>query len=101
MIINLPKELESSVRAAVISGQFMSEDAMVAVAVTEYLERQLMPREHPTGDQVPSRQPPKTLLETIEEMTATVPESEWKRLPVDGSAQLDHYIYGTPKRPTG
>ena len=29
-----------------------------------------------------------------------VPEEELHRLPVDGAAQHDHYIYGTPKRPT-
>jgi hypothetical protein len=29
-----------------------------------------------------------------------VPEEEQRRLPVDGAAQHDHYIYGTPKRPT-
>jgi hypothetical protein len=30
----------------------------------------------------------------------TVPEAEFERIPADGSAQLDHYVYGTPKRPT-
>ena len=29
-----------------------------------------------------------------------VPEEELDRLPIDGAAQHDHYIYGTPKRLT-
>jgi len=28
-----------------------------------------------------------------------VPDEELERLPVDGAAQHDHYIYGLPKRP--
>ncbi|MEX2262012.1 MAG: hypothetical protein WD696_08665 [Bryobacteraceae bacterium] len=27
-----------------------------------------------------------------------VPKEEWDRLPKDRSSQLDHYLYGTPKR---
>ena len=29
-----------------------------------------------------------------------VPEEELKRLPTDLAAQVDHYVYGLPKRPT-
>ena len=39
MTIHLPKELESSVRAQVLSGLFASEDDMVATAVSEYLRQ--------------------------------------------------------------
>jgi hypothetical protein len=28
-----------------------------------------------------------------------IPDEELDRLPTDGAAQHDHYIYGTPKRP--
>ena len=34
-------------------------------------------------------------------MTADVPDEEWDKLPTDLAEQHDHYIYGTPKRPTG
>jgi Arc/MetJ-type ribon-helix-helix transcriptional regulator len=37
MTIRLPKELENSVRAEVLSGHFASEDELVAAAVREYL----------------------------------------------------------------
>jgi hypothetical protein len=44
--------------------------------------------------------PPDTrsIEEKIEAIVADVPEEEWARLPPDLSDQLDHYIYGTPKR---
>ena len=41
MTIHLPKDLEGSVRAEVLSGHFASEDDMVAAAVRAYL------RQHP------------------------------------------------------
>ena len=28
----------------------------------------------------------------------SVPIEEWDKLPTDGAANLDHYLYGTPKR---
>ena len=28
-----------------------------------------------------------------------VPDAVFDRIPADGSAQLDHYIYGTPRQP--
>jgi Arc/MetJ-type ribon-helix-helix transcriptional regulator len=39
MTINLPRDLESSVRAEVLSGHFASEDDMVAAAVRAYLRQ--------------------------------------------------------------
>jgi hypothetical protein len=29
-----------------------------------------------------------------------VPEDTFDRIPADSSEQLDHYLYGTPRRPT-
>lgn len=36
--------------------------------------------------------------EEIAEICKDVPESEWAKLPEDLTDQLDHYIYGTPKK---
>ena len=40
----------------------------------------------------------KPLLDEIREMYEDVPDSEWERLPSDASENLDHYLYGAPKR---
>lgn len=32
------------------------------------------------------------------ELAAEVPAQEWDRLPADLTDNLDHYLYGTPKR---
>lgn len=42
----------------------------------------------------------KSFGEIAAELLADVPEEVFDRLPTDGAAQHDHYIYGTPKRPT-
>ncbi len=36
--------------------------------------------------------------ERIIAMTADAPPEELAKLPADGAAQIDHYLYGTPKR---
>ena len=43
MTIHLPKDLESSIRAEVLSGHFASEAALVAAAVRDYLQRKQQP----------------------------------------------------------
>jgi antitoxin component of MazEF toxin-antitoxin module len=44
----------------------------------------------------PARVP---IWERILALTADAPPEEIAKLPPDGAAQLDHYLYGTPKIP--
>ena len=37
------------------------------------------------------------LLERIRRITASVPDSEWEKLPKDGAKNKKHYLYGHPK----
>jgi predicted DNA-binding antitoxin AbrB/MazE fold protein len=39
------------------------------------------------------------IWERIIALTADIPPEELEKPPVDGAAQLDHYLYGAPKRP--
>jgi len=34
----------------------------------------------------------------LRRIAASIPKASWDRLPRDLSANLDHYIYGVPKR---
>src|SRR5947207_4058648 len=54
--------------------------------------------EQPDASTLPPRK--KRLGEIAEELFRDIPEEELARLPVDGAAQHDHYIYGLPKRST-
>jgi hypothetical protein len=40
----------------------------------------------------------KHVREVAAELVAEIPEEDLACLPIDGAAQHDHYIYGTPKR---
>ena len=50
--------------------------------------------EHP----VPTPTVRKPIWEQFIEASADIPDEELDRLPTDLAAQVDHYIYGTPKR---
>src|SRR2546426_7936193 len=52
--------------------------------------------QHPT---TPPDQMTKPLWEVAAELLKDVPQEVLDRLPTDGAAQHDHYIYGTPKHP--
>lgn len=43
-------------------------------------------------------QPDMTIWQEIREIVKDVPDEEWDKLPRDGSANLDHYLYGAPKK---
>lgn len=38
------------------------------------------------------------IWEKLRERAKNVPDEEWEKFPKDGAAELDHYLYGTPKR---
>jgi len=40
----------------------------------------------------------KPISEVIQEITKDVPDEVWETLPKDGAAEIDHYLYGSPKR---
>jgi hypothetical protein len=57
-----------------------------------------------TGNQQPpasvtsSQESPKPIWEIFEEASRNIPDEELARLPTDLAAQVDHYVYGLPKR---
>jgi hypothetical protein len=52
-----------------------------------------------TQEVSPAPSKPQHVWELFADAFKDVPEEEQSRLPVDGAAQHDHYIYGLPKRP--
>jgi MinD-like ATPase involved in chromosome partitioning or flagellar assembly len=42
--------------------------------------------------------PRRRISERIAEIMADVPAEEFAKIPRDGSRQVDHYVYGLPKR---
>lgn len=38
------------------------------------------------------------IWEVIREISSEVPDEVWEQLPRDGSLNVDHYLYGAPKK---
>lgn len=38
------------------------------------------------------------MWQVVEEVNADLPADTWDNVPTDGSLNLDHYLYGAPKR---
>jgi Arc/MetJ-type ribon-helix-helix transcriptional regulator len=96
MTVKLPKDLENSINAEVLIGNFPSADDLVTQIVREYLQHKQQPA---VASQRPPAEPSKPIWEIADELRKNVPAEEWAKLPVDGASQHDHYIYGTPKHP--
>jgi hypothetical protein len=97
MTVRLPEELEGFLRDQVRSGQYHSVDDVVIDALKR-LKQAL--------EAVPGAAPPKAPAPTepawrrvLENMNA-VPDAVFDRIPTDSSEQLDHYLYGSPRRAT-
>lgn len=94
MNIPLSESWQHFLREEVESGRFTSEAAVLEEALA-LLRR----REHRQARQ-DAANGARPIAEIIDELMSDVPDEVLDRLPVDGAAQHDHYIYGTPKRPS-
>lgn len=104
MTIHLSKQVESDLLAVVNSGRYASLDDAMSEAASLLLERvkqeQVQAKPAATARQPDATQERKPIWEVFQELSAGVPAEVWDALPTDLSEQHDHYIYGTPKRPT-
>jgi Arc/MetJ-type ribon-helix-helix transcriptional regulator len=101
MTIRLPKELDSFIRGEVLSGHFASEDDAIAEAVRLLRQRvQSQPTQIGATEARETDPAHEPIWEKILEISASIPDEVWDQIPADSSEQLDHYLYGTSKRPT-
>ena len=40
----------------------------------------------------------RSMWEIVDEINAGLPTDTWENVPTDGSINLDHYLYGAPKK---
>ncbi len=86
MTIQLPKDLESSVRAEVLSGHFASEDDLIAAAVRAYLRQRPQPQSVPVSSDLGSigaMHDDAELLGEVTELIMHSRETRTLRLPSD------------------
>ncbi|ETW93759.1 MAG: hypothetical protein ETSY1_37810 [Candidatus Entotheonella factor] len=73
------------------------QHVVLIISESKSLEQNGKPHDQPTDT---ASEPRKHVWEIADELLADIPEETLNALPTDGAAQLDHYIYGTPKRST-
>src|SRR4051794_13586834 len=96
MTMNLYEDVEKSIIAKVHSGHFPSVDAAMTEAARLLLER-LDPGQTQAEAAAPA---PMSVWEKDLKNMEAVPDEVFDAIPTDSSVQLDHYLYGTPKRST-
>jgi putative addiction module CopG family antidote len=91
MGIVLDPQLESRIAAKVRSGRYRSADEVVEKSLSLLDERESLQDASAEAGETP-------IWETIARLCATVPDEELAKLPTDLSVNIDHYLYGAPKR---
>jgi Arc/MetJ-type ribon-helix-helix transcriptional regulator len=99
MMIHLLQHIESSIQAAVHSGHFASVDDAMTEAASMLLQRLRQDQLQAAPPQAESAPITKPIWEKFEEIAAGIPKEVWDTIPADSSEQLDHYLYGAPRRP--
>jgi Arc/MetJ-type ribon-helix-helix transcriptional regulator len=100
-----PLPLDQFVARQLASGRYPSYDALVEDALRLLQERDAgadHDETHHNGEEdvLPQDLPThKHIWDIAEELFGVIPDEELARLPHDGAAQIDHYVYGLPKRP--
>jgi Arc/MetJ-type ribon-helix-helix transcriptional regulator len=94
--VPIAEDWQRFVREEVRSGRFPSEAAVLEEALALLRQREHgQPHEEST-----SGAGARSIGEIIDELMSDLPAEVLDRLPADGAAQHDHYIYGIPKRPS-
>jgi hypothetical protein len=72
--------------------------ALIDKALEELQERLRARRENGTQERDRKEKAPKPIWEEIIEASSRIPDEELEDLPTDLAANVDHYVYGLPKR---
>jgi Arc/MetJ-type ribon-helix-helix transcriptional regulator len=95
MNVSLPENWLLFVREEVESGRFPSEAAVIEAALALLKQREHGKSQRMAASETGTR----PIGEIIDELMSDVPDAVLDRLPIDGAAQHDQYVYGLPKRP--
>src|SRR5260370_37295621 len=100
MTIHLPEDLERYVQMKIRSGRFASEDEAIGDAVGLLQQKEeAEPQPSDGARKAADAGGAMTAWKRVLDIMGRVPDEVFDQMPADSSQQLDHYIYGPPKRP--
>jgi hypothetical protein len=70
----------------------------IAAQIPDFSGQKLRVLVYPAEENSPETLDTRPIAEVLAAIAATIPAAELAALPPDFTDQLDHYIYGTPKR---
>jgi hypothetical protein len=70
----------------------------IAAQIPDFAGQKLRVLVYPAEEHSTVAPDTRPMAEVLAEIAATIPPAELAKLPSDFTDQLDHYIYGTPKR---
>ena len=85
--LDIPKETEAGL---------LAQAHAYGLSLEDYAKQVLLERVQETVTSAKSDERP--IWEVITNLVKDVPDEVFDRLPKDGASQVDHYIYGLPKR---
>lgn len=71
---------------------------IIASEAARYKEHKMRLTVFPQSEVPPSEKDNRPIADILAEISARVPTNELPQIPADFCDQLDHYIYGTPKK---
>ncbi len=99
MTVHLPEDLERFVHDQVQGGRYRTEDDVIGDALARLRQAQ-----EPAPSAPPQAAPSPPVAEPawlrVLQNMKSVPDAVFDSIPTDSSEQLDHYLYGFPRRPT-
>ena len=70
----------------------------IAAQFSDFSDQKLHVLVYPVTESSPSAPDTRPIADVLAEVASTIPATELASLPSDFTDQLDHYIYGSPKR---
>ena len=89
LTIDLPDEIAESIKSQAAARGLSVEDWLQELA-TQHLQSARTSEE--------SKKPGRRISQVIADIVGDAPPEELAKLPRDGASQVDHYVYGLPKR---
>ena len=96
MNVHVSERWEPFIRSQLQSGRYHSEGEVLDDALSLLSERVQI--QQSAGQSLPDAAQPVPAWQRVLENMQSVPDEVFDRIPSDSSEQLDHYLYGTPKR---